>query len=645
MPNLENKILSGLNEPQRQAVCQLDGPVLVIAGAGSGKTKTLTHRVAYLTAQGIKPNSIVTLTFTNKAAQEMKTRIIELLRPAPGQILPFIGTFHKFALSILSLHAPKLGYQSRLTIYDEIDSQAAMKQALEKLGLPDNPRATYQKLSFLKNRGDTLNQTDLPQRLRSIIQAYEQTLRENSAVDFDNIILKTIELLQKDSRVLDQYLGRYTHFLVDEYQDTNQPQYQLLRLLTQKHNNICVVGDDWQSIYGFRSADYRILLNFEQDWPRARVFYLEQNYRSTQNILDASHGVICKNVSRTEKKLFTRNPNGSPILITQFIDEQQEALWLKEKLFSLLADKTKLSQMAILFRTNVQSRIFEDLCIEERIPYQLIGAFKFYRRKEVLDILAYLRVIYNSSDGAALERIINVPPRGIGAVSLNRLKQNQWDPPCLDNPAAEKRVKIFFALIDNLRRFSQNSKVKDLIAQVARTADYKAYLDPETDQGQERWENIQELMRIAEVFPEPGLAGLEKFLQTIQLMQDTDELDNSAEKLTLMTLHSAKGLEFEAVFISGLEEGLLPHRKSLAVADQLEEERRLLYVGMTRARTKLFLTLCQTRYLRGSLQYNLPSRFLRDIPGEYAEFIYQDASQRRHDNRDGLLYEFDKQLN
>ena len=257
MPNLENKILSGLNEPQRQAVCQLDGPVLVIAGAGSGKTKTLTHLVAYLTAQGIKPNSIVTLTFTNKAAQEMKTRIIELLRPAPGHILPFIGTFHKFALSILSLHAPKLGYQSRLTIYDEIDSQAAMKQALEKLGLPDNPRATYQKLSFLKNRGDTLNQTDLPQRLRSIIQAYEQTLRENSAVDFDNIILKTIELLQKDSRVLDQYLGRYTHFLVDEYHDTNQPQYQLLRLLTQKHNNNCVVGDDWQSIYGFRSADYR----------------------------------------------------------------------------------------------------------------------------------------------------------------------------------------------------------------------------------------------------------------------------------------------------------------------------------------------------------------------------------------------------
>ncbi|KKU47526.1 MAG: ATP-dependent DNA helicase PcrA [Parcubacteria group bacterium GW2011_GWF2_46_8] len=640
----EEKIFSELNERQRQAVQTVAGPVLIVAGAGSGKTKTLTHRVAHLLSQGVPASAIVTLTFTNKAADEMKQRITALLSEKEKLIvkIPFIGTFHKFALSILRSHARTIGHEQNFSIYDELDSCAATKQALERLDYQENARAIYKKISFLKNRGDTMGNGRLPKKLQTIYEEYEKILLEQNAFDFDNIILKAVELLEKHPEILNMYYGRYTHFLIDEYQDTNKPQYELLRLLAGKHNNICVVGDDWQSIYGFRSADYRILLNFEHDWPEARTFYLEQNYRSTQNILNASHGVISKNVARTEKKLFTENPSGSLVSVTQFVDEQHETLWIKEKIFSRLGEGINLPRIAILFRTNVQSRIFEDMCIQERIPYQLIGAFKFYKRKEIVDIVAYLRAIHNPKDGAALERIINVPPRGIGAASIARLKKEQWNSEKLTPSPSANRIQTFFTMMAQIRDKAQKLTTKGLIEHVVHTIEYKQYLDPNTDEGQERWENIQELMRIAETFSSTETSGLGEFLHALQLLQDADELDSSKEKLTLMTLHGAKGLEFDTVFISGLEEGLLPHNRSLSIPDQLEEERRLLYVGMTRAQTQLHLTLCQTRYIHGSLQYNIPSRFLQDIPPLYAEFVYQTGTPRTYAGEDGLLYEYQR---
>jgi DNA helicase-2/ATP-dependent DNA helicase PcrA len=630
------KIIQALNPAQQKAVQAINGPVLIIAGAGSGKTKTLTHRVAYLISQAVEPKAIVALTFTNKAAEEMKKRIAFLIPQT--KTFPFIGTFHKFALLLLREQASLLGYRPNFSIYDEVDSQGTMQQALKNLNYQDNPRTVFKKLSFLKNRGDALIEANLPLKLVQASQEYERLLFEQNALDFDNIILKALELLQKNPETLKKYQDRYTHFLVDEYQDTNKPQYDLLRLLTGKQSNLCVVGDDWQSIYGFRSADYRILLNFEADWPKAQVFYLEQNYRSTQNILDASHGVITKNISRTDKKLFTDNPLGEPVAITQFADEQQEMLWTKQALFSRLSQGVPLSEIAILFRTNVQSRIFEDLCIQEQLPYQLVGAFRFYKRKEILDMIAYLRLINNPNDDAALERIINVPPRGIGATSLERFRRAKGDFSRL--PAlARDRLKRFSALLQALRQEAKKASVKRLLERLIELIGYKEFLDTNTDEGQERWENIQELMRIAEAFPGSQQTGLAEFLQTIQLMQETDELDNNAPKLTLMTLHSAKGLEFDTVFISGLEEGLLPHQRSLAFPEQLEEERRLLYVGMTRAKNRLYLTLCQTRYLHGSLQYNLPSRFIHDIPEPQAQFHYQTSTPLTKDN-DGLLYEY-----
>ena len=607
------KILKDLNPSQKQAVLNLAGPNLIIAGAGAGKTKTLTYKVAYLIANKINPYSIVVLTFTNKAALEMKDRIQKLLKT---KRLPFIGTFHSFALNILRNEAKILGYQKNFSIFDEEESIALIKKAINNLNLANlnySANNIYKIFSFYKNKG-TDNESYLPASLKVIYLEYEKLLKEHNAFDFDNLILKALEIFKKHPEVLEKYQKKYSYFLIDEFQDTNSPQYQLIKLLASENKNITVVGDDWQSIYSFRSADYRILLNFQKDWPQAKIFFLEQNYRSTQNILDASYSVISKNIFRTDKKLFTTNGKGELIKVLKFKDEREEALWIKERIVKELKNGGNLNDFAILFRTNVQSRVFEDLLISEKIPYQLIGAFKFYQRKEIQDIVSYLKYLYNPNDKVSLERIINIPRRKIGESTIKILKDNNWNFETLKNKPVFKQLKEFNLLIKKLESALKELPMSSFLTFLIDSLNYKDYLNISTEEGLERWQNIKELIGIAYNFDSfSPKEGFENFLESISLLEEADNFDKNANKLTLMTLHSAKGLEFPVVFIPGVEESLIPHEKSLYNQESLEEERRLFYVGMTRAKKELYLTCTEERFLNGEYRHNEPSRFLDEI--------------------------------
>lgn len=613
MTNSNLKILKDLNPSQKQAVLNLSGPSLIIAGAGAGKTKTLTYKVINLIANKIEPSSIVVLTFTNKAALEMKDRIQKLLKT---KNLPFIGTFHGFALKILRVEAKNLGYKNNFSIFDEGESIALVKKAINNLNLANFKNSAsnvYKKISFYKNKGID-NENYLPASLKDIYLEYEKLLLEHNAFDFDNLILKTLEIFKKCPEILKKYQKKYSYFLIDEFQDTNSPQYQLIKLLASKNKNITVVGDDWQSIYGFRSADYRILLNFQKDWPQAKIFFLEQNYRSTQNILDASYSVISKNIFRTDKKLFTTNGKGELIKVLKFKDEREEALWIKEQIIKKLKSGKSLNDFAILFRTNVQSRVFEDLLISEKIPYQLIGAFKFYQRKEIQDIVSYLRYLYNPNDKISLERIINIPKRKIGESTIKILKDNDWNFEVLKNKPVFKQLENFNFLIRKLESASRELPMSSFLTFIIDSLNYKNYLDITTEEGLERWQNIKELIGIAYNFDRfSPKEGFENFLESISLLQEADNFDKNANKLTLMTLHSAKGLEFPIIFIPGVEESLIPHEKSLYNQENLEEERRLFYVGMTRAKQELYLTYAEERFLNGEYRHNEPSRFLDEI--------------------------------
>ncbi len=613
MTNSNLKILKDLNPSQKQAVLNLSGPSLIIAGAGAGKTKTLTYKVINLIANKIEPSSIVVLTFTNKAALEMKDRIQKLLKT---KNLPFIGTFHGFALKILRVEAKNLGYKNNFSIFDEGESITLVKKAINNLNLANFKNSAsnvYKKISFYKNKGID-NENYLPASLKDIYLEYEKLLLEHNAFDFDNLILKTLEIFKKCPEILKKYQKKYSYFLIDEFQDTNSPQYQLIKLLASKNKNITVVGDDWQSIYGFRSADYRILLNFQKDWPQAKIFFLEQNYRSTQNILDASYSVISKNIFRTDKKLFTTNGKGELIKVLKFKDEREEALWIKEQIIKKLKSGKSLNDFAILFRTNVQSRVFEDLLISEKIPYQLIGAFKFYQRKEIQDIVSYLRYLYNPNDKISLERIINIPKRKIGESTIKILKDNDWNFEVLKNKPVFKQLENFNFLIRKLESASRELPMSSFLTFIIDSLNYKNYLDITTEEGLERWQNIKELIGIAYNFDRfSPKEGFENFLESISLLQEADNFDKNANKLTLMTLHSAKGLEFPIIFIPGVEESLIPHEKSLYNQENLEEERRLFYVGMTRAKQELYLTYAEERFLNGEYRHNEPSRFLNEI--------------------------------
>ncbi|MDP3974306.1 MAG: UvrD-helicase domain-containing protein [Candidatus Daviesbacteria bacterium] len=586
-------LLSDLNSDQQQAVKQTEGPVLILAGAGSGKTKVLTYRVAYLISEKkIPPENILTLTFTNKAAGEMMDRIRRLITQYSSlSTQPVMGTFHSFCAKILRREGKVLGLPPGFAIYDESDALDAIKEAMGNINIPiqkTSPSAVRNTISGAKN--ELISSLEYPKYARGFFQEqvakiyleYQKILERNHALDFDDLLLKVIRLFQTEPTILTRYQIQFRYILIDEYQDTNSAQYLISKYLANRHKNICVVGDASQSIYSFRGADFRNIVNFEKDYPNVKIFNLEQNYRSTQNILDAAHSVISKNKSHPILKLWTQKEGGEKIEVVEIRNEIEEALFILSQL------KKPFSNYAILYRTNAQSRSLEEQFLKSGIPYRLVGGVSFYARKEIKDVLAYLRLIQNPDDSVSKKRA-----EKIGKGRLNKLME-------------------FYTEISNNLGAHSTLELLDLILQ---KTGYLAYLDDGTDEGKNRVENVKELKSVAEEFP-----NLVEFLENVALVEaadtpthrKTDTLNKDA--VTLMTLHSAKGLEFPTIFMIGMEEGLFPHSRSMLDVRELEEERRLCYVGITRAKDKLYLTYTRQRLYFGTRSNNLVSRFLSDIP-------------------------------
>jgi len=634
--------LKSLNPQQRRAVQKLNGPMLILAGAGSGKTKTLTHRIAYaLSTTDFSPQNILAVTFTNKAAQEMRSRVAKLLGQADRRtFMPFMGTFHRVCAQLLRLDGEHIGIPQDFIIFDQADSVSAMNRALRQDHVDVKkyaPRAIQSIISNNKNElltpdeFSTMAQTPLMKIAARAWPEYQTLLAEASALDFDDLLVKTVELLARHKPLRDKWQAQFKLIMVDEYQDTNTAQYRLIKLLTGPDSNICVVGDDWQSIYSWRGADFRNILNFERDYPQAAIIKLEQNYRSTEAILKAAHQVIAKNTERSDKKLWTKDKGGSPVQVISTTDEIDEAESIIRAVKAGQAGGRRYRDFAVLYRTNAQSRAIEEQFIRYGLPYRVVGGVRFYDRQEIKDILAYLRLAYQPDDTASFERVINVPARGLGAVSVNRL--NVWrgqsglslsqalaragQIPGLTPKAIESFAR-FNQLIERLNQAAQKLPVAEFIDFAVKQADYLDYLNDGSIQGESRVENVRELVSVAKDYQS---ADLSLFLEEVALISDVDSYDAQADAVTLMTLHAAKGLEFPAVFIVGLEEGLFPHTRALFDPGEMEEERRLCYVGMTRAKQELYLIHASRRLLYGQVQHNPPSRFLSDISD--TEVLYQ----------------------
>jgi DNA helicase-2/ATP-dependent DNA helicase PcrA len=647
-------ILEALNPRQREAVEHTEGPLLILAGPGSGKTRVIAHRIAYLIGEKrVRPRRILAVTFTNKAAREMRERVVALVGEEPARQIA-LGTFHAVCARILRIDGEEIGVPRNFIIYDDGDQLAAVKTALEDLGFDAKriaPRAILSAISRAKSELEGPREfaayvADYFQEVTSrVFVRYQEILEQNSALDFDDILLKTAQLFQEREDILEKYAERYLYVHIDEFQDTNIAQYALAKLWCSRHRNICVVGDPDQSIYTWRSADIRNILNFEHDFPDARVVILDQNYRSTQTILDSAHAVIALNKQRKEKNLWTENGVGSPIIFYEAYDEEDEAAFVAEEVSRLnRSEKRPYRHFAVMYRTNAQSRPIEEALVRRGIPYRLVGGTRFYERREVKDIIAYLRLIQNPFDSVALMRVINVPPRGIGdrtVAELNRWSRERDIPAYAglqlvadaerDSPESnvgagagdeaahpfQKRtvgaLLRFLGLLNELISMSRSATLSDLVAAVLDRTDYKAYLLAHPD-GEERWENVLELRAVAMQYDEiaPGRV-LPAFLEDVALLTDVDEYDERSDTVTLITLHAAKGLEFPVVFITGMEEGLLPHMRSLESGnpEQVEEERRLCYVGMTRAKELLYLVRAHHRAYGGN---RIASRFLADIP-------------------------------
>jgi len=642
-------ILKGLNEKQRQAVLAPDGPILIIAGAGSGKTKALTHRVAYLLARGVPPGEMLAVTFTNKAAEEMRTRIGKLLQN-PGirdqnleirdqrlgdthylssnllalssGAMPFIGTFHSFALHILRREAKKLGFTPRFSVFDEDDSLALLKEVTKDLNISAEqyPAGTIQNIiSSLKNQliaSDEYASEEGPfaKTIARVYTEYQRRLKDANAMDFDDLLMCLVALFEKDWETLEFYQNRFRYIHIDEYQDTNHAQYRLVTLLASKHRNIFAIGDDAQSIYSWRGADFANILSFEKDWPDAAVIILDQNYRSTQNILDAAHGVISKNILQKEKKLWTENQKGENIFLVPVANERHEAAFIAEKIADLFESNHHPEEIAVLYRTNAQSRVIEESLIRAGIPYRIVGGVKFYQRREIKDLVAYLRVLENERDIVSLRRIANVPPRGIGRVAMAKLLAD-------DAKAMNAREQVttagFLGLLADLKTEKLKSAPAAFLKYLVKKILYQTYLADDSRSSEERWENVKEFISLARRYDDlPTEEAYTKLLEDVALVQETDDLNLRARAVHLMSLHAAKGLEFRAVFIVGLEEGIFPHGRAMLSPAELEEERRLCYVGITRAKEKLYLLWAAHRMVFGSTQVNPPSRFLKEIPAE-----------------------------
>ncbi len=645
-------ILKQLNDKQLEAVLCTKGPLLVVAGAGSGKTKALTHRIPYLMhEEKVSPWNILAVTFTNKAANEMKERIIDLLGSDDEGDLPNIGTFHATCVRILRKKIHLLNYENGFTIYDTADQQILMKHVMKDLNLNEKqitPKSILNHISNAKNQLITAEKYQsfvtnyFTEKVHEAYIHYQKTLQKNSALDFDDIIMKTVELFQKESKVLDQYQEKFKYISIDEYQDTNHAQYVLTNLLAEKYRNLCVIGDSDQSIYSFRGANIQNILDFEKDYSDAKIVLLEQNYRSTQTILDGAHAIIQKNTQRKDKKLWTEGKEGERIVLRAMENERQEADFVAQQIKDQLEkyETPAYKDFVVLYRTNAQSRVFEEAFLRCGIPYKIIGGIKFYQRKEIKDMVAYLRVVQNPADSVSLFRIINTPTRKIGAKTIETVQNYAYQNnlsffEALEkaeeikelNPSKTEAIERFVKLIQELQKVNKQFSASGVIKHVLDASGYKKFIDDGTIEGESRLENIYELISVASKYDnlEAGLS-LNIFLEEIALIADVDTLDSQDNAVTLMTIHSAKGLEFPVVFIAGLEEGILPHSRSLLERDELEEERRLMYVAMTRAREHLYLLRAKNRMLYGEMQSGTPSQFINDIP---EEILDSDEPEKR----------------
>ena len=643
-------ILENLNKPQLDAVTTIEQPLLILAGAGSGKTRALTHRIAYSMEKGIPHWQILAVTFTNKAAKEMLNRVVKLLKiddeievtpQNHGQLkLPLIGTFHSICIRILRREIDKLGMEKDFVIYDSIDQLGLMKHVFKELHVNDkqwNPRAMLGQISKAKNELITVKQylaharNSFTKQVGEIYNKYQKTLVQNNAVDFDDIIMHTVSILQKFPDILEQYQEKWRYISVDEYQDTNHAQYTLIKLLAEKYRNICVIGDSDQSIYAFRGANIKNILDFEKDYPEAKIIKLEQNYRSTQIILDAANDIICQNTGRVHKDMWTEVKDGELIDLWEAQNELQEGEMVAQEVKNLTSDPLNFvdyRDCVVLYRTNAQSRVLEEAMLKAGIPYKIIGGLKFYARKEIKDILAYLRSVVNPQDTMALLRIINVPARKIGSGTIAKLQNfaqlrslqinevlNHIEMVEELNNSAKTALLKFTAILEKLREKRLQMKASDFIKELLKITGYENFIIDGSIEGETRYENLQELISVATKYDHlDAHDAIPAFLEEVSLVADTDSLDVEKENVvTLMTLHSAKGLEFPYVFMIGCEENIFPHSRSMFDKNELEEERRLMYVGVTRAQKKLYLLCAKQRMLYGDFQMNPASRFLTEI--------------------------------
>lgn len=617
--------LDYLNDRQKEAVLASDGPLLILAGAGSGKTSVLTTKVAYLIEErGMDPRNIVAITFTNKAAKEMKERIIKLVGPKGYDIQ--ISTFHSFGLRIIKENYERLGYEKNFTIIDSDDSLTVIKKLLKDMNIDTtrcNPKFVKNQISSAKNEMVTpekyhsLVNDEISDITYKVYKKYQETLLRNNSLDFDDLLIKPIELFSKHPDVLQQYQELFKYIFIDEYQDTNEAQYLLSKMISAKYKNICVVGDDSQSIYSWRGANFRNILNFEKDYKDAKVILLEQNYRSTKTILNAANNVIKNNVQKKDKNLWTENETGEKIKYVRLVDEKDEASFVTREIKNLKEQGVSLDDMAVLYRTNAQSRTIEEGFLNSNIPYRIVGAFAFYSRKEIKDLLAYLKLIYNTKDDVSLMRIINYPKRGIGAKTIDNLSMDA----VLNNSSMfeviEKGKELEFKkMILEMKEKSESLSLTETIDMVLDKSGIKSDLEQErTLEADIRLENLEEFKSITKTFEEEsGIASLEDFLNEVSLVSDVnDQKNDDAHKVTLMTTHAVKGLEFKYVFVIGMEENIFPHVNCIEGPEGLEEERRLCYVAITRAKKKLYLVNALKRMLFGRTSVNMPSRFIAEI--------------------------------
>lgn len=644
---MNSDLLSGLNPEQKRAVLSTEGPLLIQAGAGSGKTKTLTHRIAYIIAQNkALPSQVLAVTFTNKAASEMRRRLAHLLGndPEDRSLVPFLGTFHSLCVRLLRIDGQHVGVPSNFVIFDETDRLACVKQVCRELKIDEKsfpPRQISNLIASAKNElidaqeyRETAN-GPLANHVASVFPKYEQMLKEASALDFDDLIGRTVELLGANPDVRAKWQNNFKYVLIDEYQDTNSAQYKLIKLLVRKNKNIAVVGDDWQSIYSWRGADFQNILRFEKDYPGATVIKLEQNYRSTKHILDAAHSVIARNINRSEKKLWTDLGDGLPVQITPAGNERHEAENIIHHIRRSVDNHQRTyNHFAVLYRTNAQSRSLEEMFLRYQIPYRIVGGVRFYDRKEIKDIVAYIRLLYQPEDRISFERVVNVPARGIGAKSIEsfyswliseKISLSQGLSRIDSHPSLTPKAKKGFDDLDNilsdLRQTSMEVPPAALLDSLLKRTDYLAYLDDGTVQAESRQENVRELLTVAREYQDVGLAD---FLEEIALVSDREQSSRD-QAVTLMTLHAAKGLEFPVIFMPALEEAILPHSRALYEQSEMEEERRLCYVGMTRAREELHLSYASSRVLYGAVQHNPPSRFLSELDEGDTKLSTQDV--------------------